>query len=227
MNLDDIKDNLKSQLSQIGSRLQESSSYNQLKDRFENLAPRQQKLVAIGAGVFLAFVLISIPYSYFSTSSEYITTFEEKRALIRELLKVTRESSEVPDIQSPPPAEMLRATVDQQLKSANLLPEQVKGISVVAADTSLIPRSLLDSALQVNLAKLNLRQIIDIGYGIQRISQSVKMNDLRITANAEDPKYFDAEFKVVTLAVPQAPAEAPEPEPKGHSGGSIRPKGKK
>lgn len=223
MNLDDIKDNLKSQLSQTWSRIEESSAYNQLKDRFENLTPTQQKLVAAGSGVFLALMLISVPYSYFSASNENVAVFEEKRALIRELLKVTRESSEVPDIQTPPPADMLRNSIDSQLRSASLLPEQVKGISIVNAETSLIPRSLLESAVQVSLAKLNIRQIVDIGYNIQRISQSVKMNDVRITANAEDPKYFDVEYKVVSLAVPHASAEASEPE----ASGSIRPKGHK
>lgn len=226
MNLDDIKDNLKSQLSQTWSRIEESSAYNQLKDRFENLSPSQQKLVAVGAGVFVALMLISVPYSYYSTSNEHIATFQEKRALIRELLKVTRESSEVPDIQPPPSADMLRNTIDMQLKAASLLPEQVKGISVSAADTSLIPRSLLDGGLQVSLAKLNLRQIVDIGYNIQRLGQGVKMNAVHIAANAEDPKYFDVEFKVVTLAVPHASTESSESESGGGSG-SIRPKGNK
>jgi hypothetical protein len=217
MNLDDIKDNLKSQLSQTWSRIEESSTYNQLKDQFENLSPTKQKLAMAGAGAFLALLVISVPYSYFSTSGEYIASFEEKRALIRELLKVARESSEVPDIQPPPPADMLRGDIDRQLKSANLLPEQIKGISVITANTSLIPKSLLDSGLSVSLAKLNLRQIVSIGYDIQRLSQSVKMSDVRISANPEDPKYFDVEFKVVTLAVPQAPVEAPDTDAKGNS----------
>lgn len=225
MNLDDIKDNLKSQVGQIWSRVEDSSTYNQMKDRFENLSPLQQKLTLVGAGALVALFLVSIPYSYFSSSSEYITTFEEKRGLIRELLKVAREVSEVPDIPTPPPGEVLHSDIERQLKTANLLPEQIKGIQVIPAQTSLIPKSLLEAGLQINLAKLNIKQIIDIGYGIQRISQSLKMNDIHLSANPEDPKYFDVEFKVVTLAVPQAHIEPPEPT----SGpGSIRkaPKGK-
>jgi hypothetical protein len=224
MNFDDLKDNLKSQLSQTWSRIEESSAYNQLKDRFENLSPVQQKLAMAGGGALFALLLISVPYSYFSTSSEYVATFEEKRALVRELLKVAREASEVPDIPTPPPAEMLRSDIDRQLKSANLLPEQIKNVQVVTAQTNLIPSSLLDASVQINLAKLNLRQIIDIGYGIQRVSQSVKMSDVHISANTEDPKYFDVEFRVVTLAVPQVHTESAE---SSSGSGSIRksPKG--
>jgi len=210
MNFDDIKDNLKSQLNQSWSRIEESSVYNQLRDRFENLTPTNQKLALMGAGALLAIVIISIPYSYYSVSTEHVVAFEDKRSLIRELLKVTRESNEVPDLPVAPNGEMLRGTIEAQLHMAKLLPEQMKGIEVIAADTNLIPKGLLESGLRISLAKLNLRQIIDIGYNIQAISQSVKMSSLNVTANAEDSRYFDVEMKLVSLAVPQAHIEMPD-----------------
>src|SRR3989344_7679661 len=108
MNLDDLNDNLKSQFGQAWSRVEESSFYNQMKDRFENLSPTNQKLTLMASGALLALVIISIPYSYYLTSTEYVATYEEKRGLIRELLKVTRESSEVPDLPSAPSAEILK-----------------------------------------------------------------------------------------------------------------------
>ncbi len=212
MNLDDLKDSLKSQFSQIFARIEESSFYNQMKDRFENLTPSHQKLTLMGAGALAALVVISIPYSYYSTSSDYIFEFEEKRQLIRELLKVTRESSEVPDIPTAPSGEILRSTIENQLRMANLLPEQMRSLDVTAAETNLVPKNLLETGLRVSLAKLNLRQIVDIGYNIQNISTSVKMNDVNISANNEDPQYFDVEFKLVTLAVPQFNQETPSDE---------------
>jgi hypothetical protein len=174
------------------------------------LTPPQQKLTMMAAGAFLALVVISIPYSYYSSSSDNVSVFEEKRNLIRELLKVTRESSEVPDLPVAPSSDILKSNIENQLRMANLLPEQMKGIEVISADTGLIPKSLLEAGLRVSLAKLNLRQIVDIGYNIQAISQSVKMNDVNIKANSEDPKYFDVDFKLVSLAVPQARNEAPD-----------------
>jgi hypothetical protein len=224
MNFDDIKDNLKSQLGQTWSRIEDSSAYNQLRDRFENLTPTHQKMVLAGAGALIALLIFSIPFSYYSTSSDYVTTYEEKRGLIRELLKVTRESSEVPDLPMAPPADMLKNMIEGQLHMAKLLPEQVKGIEVIAADTNLIPKGLLEGGLRISLAKLNLRQIVDIGYNIQAISPSVKMNTLNVTANAEDPRYFDAEMKLVSLAVPQAHIEMPEsPDEAGGSKGKKQP----
>lgn len=223
MNLDDLKDNLKSQLGQTWSRIEDSSFYNQMKDRFENLTPTNQKLTLMGAGALLALLVISIPYSYYSTSAEYVTTYEEKRSLIRELLKVTRESSEVPDLPPAPSADILRSSIENHLRAANLLPEQMKGIDMIAAETNLIPKGLLESGLKVSLAKLNLRQIIDIGYSIQSVSPSAKVSSMNITANAEDPKYFDVDFKLVTLAVPQAHVEMPEANDEGGPGKPRKP----
>lgn len=220
MNFDDIKDNLKSQLGQTWSRVEDSSAYNQLRDRFENLTPTNQKLTLMAAGAVMALLIISIPYSYYSTSTEYVGTFEEKRGLIRELLKVTRESNEVPDLPVAPNADMLKGTIEGQLHMAKLLPEQMKSIEVVAADTGLIPKGLLESGLRISLAKLNLRQIVDIGYNIQAISPSVKMSAIDIKANVEDPRYFDVEMKLVSLAVPQAHIEMPDGAGEDGEGGS-------
>lgn len=219
MNFDDIKDNLKSQLGQTWSRVEDSSFYNQMRDRFENLTPTNQRLTLMGMGALLALIIISIPYSYYSSSTDYVSTFEEKRGLIRELLKVTRESSEVPDLPQAPSPDMLKSSVESQLNMAKLLPEQMKGIEVMAADTGLIPKGLLSGGLKINLAKLNLRQIVDIGYNIQNISPSVKMSGLNISANAEDPRYFDVEMKLVSLAVPQAHTDMPDADEGADKGG--------
>lgn len=215
MNIEDLKDNLKSQLGQTWSRIEESSAYNQLRDRFENLSPSHQKLTLMGVGALLALIVISIPYSYYSQATDNVMIYEDKRSLIRELLKVTRESSEVPDLPSAPSPEILKSNIENQLRAANLLPEQMKSIEVVTAETGLIPRGLLEGGLKVSLAKLNLRQIIDIGYNIQSISPSVKMNEMSMRANSEDARYFDVDMKLVTLAVPKVQIETDDADEGG------------
>jgi hypothetical protein len=175
----------------------------------------------MGAGALLALLIISIPYSYYSQSTENVSTYEEKRSLIRELLKVTRESSEAPDLPVAPSSDVLKSNIENQLNMAHLLPEQMKGVEIISAETGLIPKGLLQSGLKISLAKLNLRQIVDLGYNIQNISPSVKMNSLNISANKEDLRYFDVEMKMVSLVVPQSNldlSEVPEEgEPKDSS----------
>lgn len=210
--LDDLKDKLAADARQTWERIQESAAYNQLRDRYENMTPPMQKLTIAGTAALITLAVLSIPWGKYTQSTEYVSEFESKRMTIRELLKVSRESSDVPQIPQAPPLEMVRSTIDNQIKSAQLLPEQVKGTEILEDTSSLIPKNLTQGMLQVSLAKLNLRQILDLGYQLQSINPSVKMKDMVMTANREDTRYFDVVYKLVALSVPAAPTpEEPEP----------------
>lgn len=218
MNFDDLRDRLISDARSTWDRIQESGAYNQLRDRYENLTPPMQKLAIVGTATLVAFIILSIPYSHFTASSEYVGDFENKRMTIRELLKVSRESAEVPQIPQAPPIDSIRSNIENQIKSANLLPEQIKGTEVVDSDSKSIPKNLTEGTVKVSLAKLNLRQVLDLGHQFQSISSSVKLKDLAMNANREDARYFDVTYKLVALAVPAAPEIAPEPPPSRGSG---------
>ena len=217
MNLDDLKDQIATESRQTWERIQESGLYNQMRDRYENMTPLTQKLTVVGVAGLVSLFILSFPYGNFTASQEYVGEFESKRATIRELLKVSRESSEVPQIPVAPSMDILRSNVEAQLKAANLLPEQMKGTEVLENSSNLVPKNLTEGLLQVTLAKLNLMQILDLGYQFQNISPSVKMKDLSINANREDSRYFDVVYKMVALAVPEAPQVIPEPPSRGGS----------
>ena len=222
MNFDDLKENLLNSLRSIWERISESSIYNQGKDRFENLSPRAQKAVLAIAGIVVVAIILSFPLMNYTESNTYVAEFEEKRATIRELLKVTREASDVPDLPQPPALDQLKNLADTQMKNANLLPEQIKSVEVGAAASKLIPQNLSSGSLTVSLSKLNLRQVIDLGYQLQALNSSVKMQDMIITATREDAHYFDVVYKLIALAVPSA-ISIPEPEPIAPKGGRKAP----
>lgn len=213
MNLDDLKDGISGNARATWERIQESGAYNQLRDRYENMSPAMQKITVFAGIAAATFFVLSMPYSYFTASQEYVSEFEGKRMTIRELLKVSRESADVPQIPPAPSMDSLRSSVENQIRSAELLPEQIKGTEVVDDISKLIPKNLSEGVLQVSLAKLNLRQILDLGYQFQSISPSVKMKDMVITANREDYRYMDVVYKLIALAVPAAPEVIPEAPP--------------
>lgn len=210
MNLDDLKDKLKTEGRATWDRIQESPVYNNLRDRYENLTPVMQKLTFYGGIVAISAFVLSIPLGYFSQSQDYVTEFEGKRMTIRELLKVSRESADVPAIPQAPPIDSIRSTVDTIIRNAGLLPEQIKGTETIDNNSRIIPKNLTEGALQISLAKLNLRQIIDLGHQVQSINSSVKLKDMVITANREDSRYFDVVYKLISLAVPAIPEVAPD-----------------
>ncbi|KYG60398.1 hypothetical protein [Bdellovibrio bacteriovorus] len=212
MNLDDLKDRFISDARQTWERIQDSAAYNQLRDRYENMTPVMQKLTVVGVVALIAFMILSIPYGAFNESRTYVEEFESKRMTIRELLKVSRESADVPQIPQAPSMDMIRNNIQNQLTAANLLPEQMKGTEVLTNDSKIVPQNLTEGMLQVSLAKLNIRQALDLGHQFQSINASVKLKDMAMTANAEDSRYFDVTYKLIALAVPappEPPAEAP------------------
>lgn len=220
MILDDIKDKVLSESRAISERIQETSTYSQLKDNFENLTPAKQKIVKVFTVVLVLLLVLMVPYSYYTSSSSYETVFLEKRAIIRELLKVTRESKEAPDLSVPPALDILKGAIENKIKAQNLIPEQIKPIEVLEANSKLVPKALASGALKVNLAKLNLRQIVDMLSELQSINSSVKVVDVSIEANRSDSRYFDLAAKLVSLAVPDmtTPVLMPEiEEPKKKS----------
>lgn len=193
----------------IGQQIQESQSYQQAQDRYQNMSPGMQKLTMALATVIILFVVLYYPLSNLAESRTALAMFEEKRNLIRELFKTNRESSSAPNIAVPPSADGLRSAVEAILSRAELLPEQILGTSQGAIEGRLIPQNLVSSVLQVKLSKLNLRQIVDIGSSITGISESVKMKDLLITANRQDTRYYDVTYNLYTLKVPEPTVEAP------------------
>jgi hypothetical protein len=209
-----LNDNVKNSASQAFDRFRESSLYAKGQDRFENLSPAGQKLALIGLAASLIFLLLYVPFSNFTASHIELSQFEEKRSLIRELFKTYRDSSSNQNVAVPPNPGMLRTSIESVLTRAELLPEQKMGVIPGAAEGRLIPQNLVGEVVFVNLAKLNLKQIVDIGAGIAAISSSVKMKDISIRANAQDTRYFDVTYKLYTLNVPEPVVELPEPEAK-------------
>lgn len=210
--IDSLSSQFKSLGTRIGQQIQESQSYQQAQDRYENMSPTMQKLTLTLGVMLVALVILFYPLSNLTESRNYLSMFEEKRGLIRDLFRTYRESASAPNIAIPPNADGLLAAVEAILNRAELLPEQRSGVMPGAVEGRMIPQNLVSNVLQVKLAKLNLRQVVDIGATIAGISESVKMKDLFVIANRQDTRYFDVTYVLYTLKVPEPTVEAP-PEP--------------
>lgn len=213
--LDNLKESGKSFFEKTSERIRESSTFVQLQDRYESLTPSGQKIAAAGA-VFLAlFFLLFIPMSNLFNSHTTLVMFEEKRTLIRDLFRTYRESSSsAHNVAMPPPLESLKMNIQSILARAELAPEQNQGVTDGSVEGVLLPQSLISNVVFVNLAKLNLKQVVDIGASLLAISDSIKMKDINIIANEQDARYYDVTYKLYTLKVPEpTPEPMPEPEP--------------
>lgn len=220
--LDDLKEQIKNSFTRIGQQIQESESYTQLQDSYQNMTPVAQKLTWVSGFVLVLFLVLFYPMTLFFSSQTSMESFEQKRDLIRELFRTYRESSAQSSIIPPPSPENLKMTLNSILTHADLLPEQNIGVSESIVEGKLIPNSLVSHVIEVKLAKLNLKQIVDIGYTIVGISESVKMKDLVISANSLDTRYFDVTYKLYALKVPEVIPEPPPEIEKPKKGAPIK-----
>lgn len=201
--LEDLSNSLKARVDQITSRIQETEIYQKLAERYQGLSPQGQRLASLTVVAILTLAVLFSPMGSYFTSQENITAFETQRDLIKELFKTYREANKDAGISTPPPAEMLISQITSQLQSNQLLPEQIVGVTQASSEGRLIPDKYVRNVVHVSLAKLNLRQIVDIGNILNRVSESVKMKDLVIAARTDMRGYFDVTYKMYALNVPE------------------------
>ena len=214
INIDDLKDRFKSEWAQTVERFNENPLVEKVKDRFENLNSIQQKLVLFGCTAFLLLIVFSVPWGWYSNSSDTEAEYLAKRDLIRELFKTQKESMNVPNIPLAPSPTSLKSRIEDQLsQEIRLLPEQIVSVDTMSASITGVPPQHIQGGVIVQLDKLNIRQAIDIGKKLVNISPSVKMKDFNLTASSEKAGYFKVSYFLVSLNVPDLTATEPSEEP--------------
>ena len=214
MALEELRDQLTQRLKDLGSKIQESPAFQSLKEKFDDLPSNQQKIVTILLVVVVSFFVFSFPYENWSASSTSITEFEERRQLIRDLLKVTKETNEMPSFPPAPELGQIKTDIEMNLQQLQLVPEQMAGINVeMPANSPLVPLGRQEGGIKVMLKKLNLRQVVDISSKLQSMQPAVKLKNLSLDSNLQDPRYLDAVLEFVVIKIPQLKMEAAaEPE---------------
>lgn len=213
MNLDDLKDQLRDQGNALFNRLQETNLYNSLKDQYLSLPNTGQKAIAFGSGVLAVILILMIPISYIRSADEAVNEFNENRTLLRDLMRVGRTGKEPPPL---PPAlsyQDLDAKVRNVLTEFTLTPEQIEATSSLPDRPAgaIVPPIINQMGLALKLKKLNLNQVVDIGYRLQSLSQAIKLMGVDIVANAEDNHYYDTNFRLVSFSLPETKDEGDGP----------------
>lgn len=214
MALEELKEQLSSRLSDVASRIQDTALYQNLKEKFDDLPGHQQRIVMLMAGLIFGFFIFSFPYDYWSASEQELLSFSAKRDLIRELLRVTKETNEAVSFPAPPPVGQIKADIEMRLQQYQLAAEQLVGVNVqMNSSAGLIPANRQEGALKLILKKLNLRQVVDIVANLQTLHPSVKLGTLNIDSHIADPRYLDATLEFIVIKVPQVSVESEEEVP--------------
>ncbi|OFZ12791.1 MAG: hypothetical protein A2Z20_07055 [Bdellovibrionales bacterium RBG_16_40_8] len=206
MAFENITDKIKEQFIDIWDKVQESSLYNNLREKFETQSVTTQRGIVFGSVVLLLLFVLSFPYSYFNSSSAFNEEYNENKNMLRSLLRASRLASEATYAPPSVSSEEVKSQIQNMLPRFTLLPEQVGSIldiDMKAMGESLAPKNVGQNGIGLSLKKLNLKQVVDIGFEIQKLNQSVKLVGLDIVANVSDNHYFDVLYKLIIFSVPK------------------------
>ena len=213
MAFEEVVENLKSAGNSLKEKITESSLFQSMQERYQNLNPLQQKLSLTGLSVFFLLVVLYFPLDHYLLSNENTEQFESKRLLTKNLIKSHREVNNLSDFPVPQTSENMKSLIQGYLKEMNFLPEQIKYLNITSGSSSLIPMNKIQYGLELSLSKVNVRQITNLGSKLQSIHPALKLKDLLITMNKEDGRYQDGTFKLIALNIPKYIQPLPEPEP--------------
>lgn len=213
MIIDDIKESIAEKSSQLWGKIQENSTYTNIKEKYESLSPLGQKLSLFGSAAVLLLVILSFPAAYYSDASNNVEQFEAKKNLIRELFHLQHATSELPPLPYAVSSSELVAQAKAKLDGAHLQADQIKSVQPFDRPLSSVTKPIIQNAIEVSLLKLNLTQVKDIGASLQNLP-NVKMISLDVEAS--EPAlpgihYFNAIYRLTNFSLPAEPI-APAPK---------------
>lgn len=202
MAFENLQDQLREQLTALVSKIEESPTFNTLREKYETLTPTAQKGIIAGTLAVVLLVIVSIPYSYFDTASTQIEEYEGHRDLLRGLLRASRLASEVSSAPSFASIESIKTRITNEVANKSLQPEQMGGVNDLPDSVmggNLAPAPITQAGIGLSLKKLNLSQVIDMAFSLQNMHPAVKLSGIEITAGTTDPHYFDVLYKIAVF----------------------------
>lgn len=205
MAFEDLKEQLKDKLQESKAQLEDSPTYNSMKERFETLNPPAQKGIVWAGIVLFSLFMLSCPYSYLSTSSDYVADYESTRDMIRDLLKSSHLANQLGVIPQALNDAQIRSEINRVVVDSRLLPEQNLSIETTDATSfgrSLAPAGVIQEGWVIKLQQLNTRQIVEVGQRLQSMNAGIKLAGMDLKVYEQDPRYYNADFRLIKFSLP-------------------------
>ncbi|MEC9284139.1 MAG: hypothetical protein VX642_15595 [Bdellovibrionota bacterium] len=213
MNLDDIKEQFFEQLNAYKERIQDTPAYNQIKERYDDLPPRNQKIVLISGGLLVIYIVLSIPLGSLSEASSKIDKYESTKSTLASLRKVSDQMSAIPNPPSAPASSSLSNSIKSMILSEGIAEDQIASTQSFSEENTgqfkSVPKSAEITGVRVSLKKLNIKQITSLLYKAQRQSRPAKITHLQMNPEGSEAGFFNLNFEIrgFNLNFEEAPKE--------------------
>ena len=217
MNWDDIKEQLTEQFQVYQSKFLESSAFIQVKEKYENLTPRQQKWIQKSLLTLFVLWILYVPFGYFFSSVTSIQKINENKRLMNELTAISQLET---GGEAPPAPELNNMTtvVRSHISDERILEKQIAEIRPLNPNETItsLPKFVEQMGVYVLLSQLNLRQIVSVTHRVDKIFPTARVFNMKILPNKENPQYSDLSLSLVFFKLRQT---GPEGGPVGAGGG--------
>lgn len=202
--LQDLKDRSKEIINQVVNEVQENSTFQSLREKYEVLPTQTQKIIVAASILIAIFFLLSIPLSYRSSSSDLTAEYEKNRLLIRNLLKASKINQEIGRGNSNISDVVLKERIKNSLNNFDLLPSQIGELkSTPPGKFSLAKPPIREESLELSLSSLNLNQVMIVGHRLQSLFSTAKVTGLDISPTPQKAGYFDVKFIISQFLLPE------------------------
>ena len=207
---EDQIEQLKEIFESIKERIQESSLYLTLYERYSLLSPRVQKITLIGLGVFIAFILTSPPLAQYHTSRENIADFENRKNITQKIIQQAKTSGG----RTKTPKEITKQDLERTLKNfakspvINLTEDQATVMFNRNQSSKVVPQAQQEYFKIVG-KDFNAEQTLNLAYSLKRLNSSLLITQLTFKESTMRPGYFDNEINITNVYVPPATSILP------------------
>ena len=217
MNLDDLKEQFLEQLNAYKERIQDTPVYNQIKERYDDLPPRNQKLVLISGILLVSYIVLSIPFGSLGEASNKIEKYESTKSTLASLRKVSDQLSAIPNPPAAPASSSLSNSIKSMILSEGVSEEQILSAQTFSEENTgqfnSVPKAAEITGVRLSLKKLNIKQITSLLYKAQRQARPAKITHLKMSPEGSEAGFFNLNFEIRGFNLPAE--EAPQEEPRG------------
>ena len=195
MDLSNVKEELKQFLSNTYSVIVNSSAFYFVKEKYDHLSPPYRKGIYITCLLLLAGGLLYYPFSQLYLSHTYIRDFKLKKSLTQNLMELSATNSMASSNTYTYGQDPVRF-IKNRLPVLRISKDKIKHVKLVKPDKQIKQLNISANleAVEVEIEKLNLKELVQYGYELENFSDNMKLTGLRVQEAPIGSNYFNVAY---------------------------------
>lgn len=191
------KDEIKEKIQEVVETLMEVPGVSALHEKYASLSPKAQGFVRFISYSVLLLLLLIFPFQHFTSSQSLLSDYEKDFEIIKKIDQIGSTESAGDTGFSRIRVKDVENAIRTELSIRGVLPQQLKGIdSEDFKDSFYGDTGFSESRISVKVNQLNYPQIIQVGAGIQNIKENMRVTNIYIQENGQQPEYYDVDYTV-------------------------------